>query len=80
MFCQVKKGKIRLFLPHPLHAVLCHCSRLLPVENNKRPNLQIERRSGGVQIVLFSDVTLFEDNDSTILLAIVVRIVITHLT
>lgn len=80
MFCQVKKGKIRLFVPHPLHAVLCRSV----VENNKHPNLQIKRRSegggGGVQIVLFSEVTPFEDYDSTILLAIVVRIVITHLT
>lgn len=82
MFCQVKKGKIRLFFPHPLHAVLCHCSRLLPVENNiKTPwNLQLEWRSEGRGAEMFSEVTPFEDNISSILLAIVGRIVVTHLT
>ena len=27
--CQLKKGKIKLFIPQPLHPMLCRCSSYL---------------------------------------------------
>ena len=57
MFYRLQKGKINLFFPHPLHAMLCR---------------NFERRGGGgVWILLFSEVALFEHNVSTILSPIV---------
>ena len=43
-------------------------------------NLQLEWRSEGRGAEMFSEVTPFEDNISSILLAVVGRIVVTHLT
>ena len=57
-----------LFLPHPFHAMLCCC--LLPVGNNQRSVLKW-MGGGGVWIVLFSEVTQFEDSVSMILSSIV---------
>ena len=42
----------------------------LPIENNKHPNFEGGVR-GGKRVLLFSEVTLFENNVSTILLPIV---------
>ena len=44
----------------------------LPIENNEHPNFEW-RGKGGVWILLFPEVTLFEYNVSTILLLIVCR-------
>ena len=66
--CRPKKGKIKLFIPQPLHPMLCSCT-LLPLKAtcrkqqapNKKPNFEW-KEWGGVCIVLFSKVTPFEDN------------------
>ena len=57
------------FLPHPLRAMLCPCSRYLKKTTNT-PTLTGGDK-GGVGILLFSEVTLFEYNVSTILSPIV---------
>ena len=49
--------------------MLCRCSSYLQ-KNNKHPNFE-EGGRGGVQILLFFEVTQFEYNVSTILLPIV---------
>ena len=68
-----KRRKYSFPSPHPLHAILMF---ELPTEHNKHPNFEWggggEDR-GGVQIVLFSEVTLFEYNVSKILSPIAVR-------
>ena len=64
------KGEHIAFLPHPLLAMLCPCSSYLQKTTNN-PTLTGGDR-GGVQILLFSKVTLFEYNVSTILPPIVV--------
>ena len=51
------KGKIKLSLPHPPCNVVLLFE--LPVENNKHPNFEW-KGGGGVWIVLFSEVTLFD--------------------
>ena len=59
------KEEKQLFLPHLLYAMFCRCSSYLQKTTNT-PTL-----NGGVRIVLFSEVTLFECNVSTILSPIV---------
>ena len=68
-FHRLQKGNKKTF-PHPTPP--CNVVRLfeLPVENNKHHNFEW-RGGGGVWIVLFSEVALFEYNASTILLPIV---------
>ena len=67
-FCMLywlQKEEIQLFLPHPLHAMLCQCLSYLQ-KTTKHPNFEW-RGSGGVWIFLFSKVTQFEYNVSTII-------------
>ena len=63
------KGGNIAFLPHPLRAMLCPCSSYLQKTTNT-PTLNGGDR-GGVRILLFSEVTLFKYNVSTILSPIV---------
>ena len=65
------RGEIKLSFPHPLHAMLCHCSSYL-YKTTKTATLN-EGEWGGRWILLFSVViTLVEYNASIILLPIVV--------
>ena len=64
-----QKEETQLFLPHPLHAMLCRCSSYLQKTTNT-PTLNGGDR-GGVWIVLFAGVTLLEYKVSTILSPIV---------
>ena len=68
-FSRLQKSKRQLFLPHPLHAMLCHCSSYLQKTRNI-PTLNGGDR-GGVWILMFSEGTLFEYNVSTMLSLIV---------
>ena len=65
VFLTSKGEKKLLFLPHPLHAMLCRCSSYLQKTTNT-PTLNGGDR-GGMWIFLFSQVTIFEDNVSTII-------------
>ena len=75
MFCGLQKGKMKLFLLHPLCEMLCCCLRHLQL-TKPHPNFEWSRvwRGGGgwMLIVLFSEATPFEDNVSTILSWIVI--------
>ena len=51
-----------LFLPHPLHAMLCRCSSYLEIKTRNTSTLN-GGEDGGVWILLFSEVTLFESNN-----------------
>ena len=65
------RGEIKLSFPHPLHAMLCHCSSYL-YKTTKTATLN-EGEWGGRWTLLFSVViTLVEYNASIILLPIVV--------
>ena len=64
------KGEIKLFLPHPLHAMLCRCFLSYLRKTTNTPSLNGGER-GGVWNLLFSKVTLFEYNVSTILSPVV---------
>ena len=67
-FCMLywlQKEEIQLFLPHPLHPILCQCLSNLQ-KNNKHPNFEWRGR-GGVWIFLFSEVTQCEYNVLTII-------------
>ena len=59
------KGGNIAFLPHPLRAMLCPCSSYQEKTTNT-PTLNGGDR-GGVRILLFSEVTLFKYNVSTLL-------------
>ena len=63
------RGTVKLFLPHPLHAMFVPLFEL-PAENNKHPNF-VWRGGGGLCILLSSEMTLFEYKVSTILSPIV---------
>ena len=67
-FTDFKRGKLIFSSPSPP----CNVVPLfeLPIENNKHPNFEW-RGGGGVWILLFSEVTLFEHNVSTILSPVV---------
>ena len=65
------KGGNIAFLPHPLRAMLCPCSSCLYKTTNT-PTLNGGDR-GGVRILLFSEITLFKNNVSTVLSPIVDR-------
>ena len=54
-FFHLKKGKIKLSLPHPLRAMLCHSLNYL-LETTNTPTLH---GGEGAWIVLFSEVTSF---------------------
>ena len=57
------KRKIKLFLHHPLHAMLCRClSYLKKIKTRNTPTLN-GGEDGGVWILLFSELTLFECNN-----------------
>ena len=70
------KGGNKAFSPPPPHPSIIPCNVVplfkLPVENNKHPNFEL-RGGGGMWIVLFSEITLFEYNVSTTLSLIVYR-------
>ena len=68
-FYWLQKEERQLFLPHPLHAMLCRCSSHLQKSINT-PTLNGGDR-GGVRILVFYEVTLFEYNVSKISLPIV---------
>ena len=56
------KRKIKLFLPHPLHAMLCRCSSYLEIKTRDTSTLN-GGENGGVWILLFSELILFECNN-----------------
>ena len=74
-FYWLPKGKWKLFLPHPLHAMLCRCSSFLFKITN---TLFLNGGEGEGWIPLFSVVTLFEYNVSTILSPIFAYITVPH--
>jgi len=74
MFYRLQRGEIKLSPFPPIHPSSSPCNVVplfkLPVENNKHPNFEL-RGGGGMWVVLFSEVTLFEYNVSTTLSLIV---------
>ena len=59
-FTDFKRGEDIFSSPDPLHAMLCRCSSYLQKTTNT-PTLN-GGNNGGVRILLFSEVTLFEYN------------------